>query len=81
MAVTRDENSMSEPKSGLKRLGLDNAIRLRWVLRDIQSKRLKWSPPAPNDLRTLIELGFVEVGKDEVPIVTGKGLVEMELGD
>jgi len=31
---------MSEPKTGLASLGLDNAIRLRWVLRDIIGKRL-----------------------------------------
>jgi hypothetical protein len=72
---------MTESKPGLKILGLDDAIRLRWVLRDIQGKRLKWTPPAPNDLRTLIEMGFVEIGKDEVPIVTGTGLVEMDVGD
>jgi hypothetical protein len=34
---------MSEPKTGLASLGLDNAIRLRWVLRDIIGKRLKFS--------------------------------------
>ena len=39
---------MSEPKTGLASLGLDNAIRLRWVLRDIIGKRLKFSPIAPN---------------------------------
>jgi hypothetical protein len=43
---------MSEPKTGLASLGLDNAIRLRWVLRDIIGKRLKFSPIAPNDLQT-----------------------------
>ena len=72
---------MIEPTRDLKSLGLDNAIRLRWVLRDIQGKRLKWSPPAPHDLRTLVEMGFVELGKDEVPIVTANGLIEMDLGD
>ena len=81
MAAAQDEHKMSERKLGLKRLGLDNAIRLRWVLRDIKGKRLKWSPPDPNDLRILVEMGFVEVGKDEVPIVTGNGLVELDLGD
>jgi len=35
---------MSEPKKGLVSLGLDNAIRLRWALRDIKGKRLKFSP-------------------------------------
>jgi hypothetical protein len=47
---------MIEPKKGLARLGLDNAIRLRWVLRDIMAKRLKLSPVDPADLRTLIEM-------------------------
>jgi hypothetical protein len=42
---------MSEAKTGLASLGLDNAIRLRWVLRDIIGKRLKFSPIAPNDLQ------------------------------
>ena len=72
---------MNESKPGLKSLGLDNAIRLRWVLRDIEAKRLKWSPPDPNDLRILVEMGFVEIRKGEVPIVTEAGLVEMDLGD
>jgi hypothetical protein len=71
---------MNEPKPGLKALGLDNAIRLRWVLRDINGKRLKWSPPDPNDLRTLIEMGLVQINND-APMVTGAGLVEMDLGD
>jgi hypothetical protein len=57
---------MSEPKTGLASLGLGNAIRLRWVLRDIVGKRLKFSPIAPNDLQTLIDLGYIEM-KDEVP--------------
>jgi hypothetical protein len=71
---------MNEGKPGLKSLGLDNALRLRWVLRDIEGKRLKWSPPDPNDLRILVEMGFVEI-RNEVPIVTGNGLVEIDLGD
>jgi hypothetical protein len=70
---------MSEPKTGLASLGLDNAIRLRWVLRDIIGKRLKFSPIAPNDLQTLIDLGYVEM-KDEVPTVTIAGLNEIAIG-
>jgi hypothetical protein len=38
---------MSEPKRDLESLGLDNAIRLRWVLRDIIGKRLKFQPDRP----------------------------------
>jgi hypothetical protein len=70
---------MIEQKRGLKGYGLNNAIRLRWVLRDINGKRLKWSPPNPNDLRLLIEMGFVEM-QDGVPILTVKGLGEIESG-
>jgi hypothetical protein len=73
-------HEMSKPKEGLASLGLDNAIRLRWALRDITGKRLKLSPVNPNDLRTLIDMGYVEM-KDEEPFVTSAGLQEMEIGD
>jgi hypothetical protein len=71
---------MSEPKKGLASLGLDNAIRLRWALRDIKGKRLKFSPVDPNDLRTLIDMGYVEMKSDQ-PVVTSAGSEEMEIGD
>ena len=71
---------MSEPKKGLASLGLDNAIRLRWALRDIKGKRLKFSPVDPNDLRTLIDMGYVEMKSDQ-PVVTSAGLEEIEIGD
>ncbi len=71
---------MKEPKNGLASLGLDNAIRLRWALRDIKGKRLKLSPVDPNDLRTLIDMGYVEMKNDQ-PVVTDAGLQEMEIGD
>ena len=71
---------MSEAKTGLASLGLDNAIRLRWVLRDIIGKRLKFSPIAPNDLQTLIDLGYIEM-KDEVPTVTTAGLDAIAIGN
>jgi hypothetical protein len=64
---------------GLASLGLDNAIRLRWVLRDIKANRIKLSPPATEDLRTLIDMGYVEM-RDDMPIVTSAGLGEMERG-
>jgi hypothetical protein len=47
-------------------------IALRWVLRDIRSNRLKWSPINQNDLRTLIEMGFVEM-RDGLPVLTNIG--------
>ena len=71
---------MSEPKKGLARLGLDNAIRLRWALRDIKGKRLKLTPVDPNDIRTLIDMGYVEMISDE-PVVTDAGLQQIEIGD
>jgi hypothetical protein len=74
------EGEMSEPKRDLASLGLDNAIRLRWALRDIRGKRLKLTPVDPNDLRTLIDMGYVEM-KDEVPTVTMAGLNEIAIGN
>jgi hypothetical protein len=71
---------MNEPKKGLASLGLDNAIRLRWALRDIKGKRLKLTLVDPNDLRTLIDMGFVEIQND-VPAMTTAGLDEIETGD
>ena len=71
---------MSGPKKGLASLGLDNAIRLRWALRDINGKRLKLTPVDPNDMRTLIDMGYVEMINGE-PVVTATGLQEMEIGD
>ena len=41
---------MSEPKTGLASLGLDNAIRLRWALRDIRGQRQKLSPVGPQEM-------------------------------
>ncbi|MEA2772036.1 MAG: hypothetical protein QOD93_4998 [Acetobacteraceae bacterium] len=59
----------ANPLSGLD---LDTAIHFRWVLRDIKAKRTKWSPVSPDDLRTLIEIGLVEM-RDEVPVLTNEG--------
>ena len=71
---------MSKPKEGLARLGLDNAIRLRWALRDINSQRTKWSPVAPEDLRTLMSMGLVEM-IDGQPVITLTGMDEMSIAD
>ena len=45
-------------------LDLDTAIRLRWALRDIKSKRTKLTPVSPGDLQTLIEMGLIEMRGD-----------------
>jgi len=61
----------------LANIDLEKAIALRWVLRDILGNRLKLTPVRDDDLRTLIDLGFVEM-RDELPVVTPAGLVALE---
>jgi hypothetical protein len=51
----------------------DRAIALRWVLRDIKGKRLKWSPVSQDDLQTLTQFGLVEMQND-VPVLTKTGV-------
>jgi hypothetical protein len=60
------------PDSPLAGLRLDTKIHLRWTLRDIKGKRTKMSPVSPGDLRTLIEMGLVDM-RDEVPELTNEG--------
>jgi hypothetical protein len=50
----------------------DRMIVLRWALRDIRGNRLKWWPIKQHDLRTLIEMGLVEM-RYGMPILTSKG--------
>ena len=71
---------MAEQKKGLGSLGLENAIRLRWALRDIHSKRINWSPVSLDDLNTLREMGYIEMINDE-PVITLAGMDEMDIGD
>ena len=52
--------------------GVAKAIHLRWTLRDIKARRTKLSPINPDDLETLIEMGFVEMQK-EVHVLTVEG--------
>jgi hypothetical protein len=61
-----------QPNSPLAGLSLDAAIHLRWVLRDIKGKRTKLMPVSADDLRTLIEMGLIEM-RDEVPVLTNEG--------
>jgi hypothetical protein len=53
-------------------LSLEQAIGLRWTLRDIQARRLKMSPVSGDDLRTLTGLGLVEA-RDEGLVLTPAG--------
>jgi hypothetical protein len=61
-----------QPGPQIAGLDLDRAIHLRWTLRDIKGKRTKLSPVSPDDLRTLIEMGLIEM-QDDVPVLTSKG--------
>ena len=61
-----------QAKSLLAGLDLDTAIRLRWALRDIKAKRTKLTPVSPSDLKTLIEMGLVEM-RDDVQMLTSEG--------
>jgi hypothetical protein len=65
-------------ESPLADFDLEKAIALRWALRDILGSRLKLSPIGDDDLRTLMDLGLVEI-RDDSPIVTPAGLAALEL--
>ena len=51
----------------------DRAIALRWVLRDIKSNRLNWSPVNQHDLRILTIMGLAEM-RDDAPVLTNAGI-------
>ena len=57
-----------QPSSLWTGLDLDTAIRLRWALRDIKAKRTKLTPVSPSDLKTLMELGLIEM-RDDAPML------------
>ena len=61
-----------QPDSALARLDLNTAIRLRWALRDIKANRTKLSPISPDDLKTLVEMGLIEM-QDNMPLLTDDG--------
>jgi hypothetical protein len=72
-AVTRAQHA----KSLLAELDLNTAIHLRWVMRDIRSKRTKFSPVSANDLSALMELGLVEM-REGLPRLTGLGVLALD---
>jgi hypothetical protein len=61
----------------LANFDLEKAIALRWALRDILGNRLTLLPVRDDDLRTLIDLGLVEM-RDDSPVVTPAGLAALE---
>jgi hypothetical protein len=67
---------MTEPKTGLAGLELKDAVRLRWTLCDIKSKRTEIIPVSADDLSILIDMGLVEM-RGDVPAVTPAGDAEI----
>jgi hypothetical protein len=59
----------SDPLSGLD---LQEAIDLRWTLRDIRAKRWKLSPLEPSHLEQLKSMNLIEM-HDEEPALTSAG--------
>jgi hypothetical protein len=82
-AATSPEAKRREPEPALlmavvkpdiytARADRDRAVALRWILRDIKSNRLKWSPVNESELRTLLDLGLVEM-RNDAPVLTKAG--------
>ena len=61
-----------KPDSYFAPVDRDRMISLRWVLRDIRSKRLNWWPINQPDLQLLIEMELVEM-RDGIAVLTNKG--------
>jgi hypothetical protein len=64
------------PTSKLEDLPSDEAIHLRWSLRDIRARRWKMSPIKGAHMEKLLELGLIEF-QDEIPVLTDAGLSEI----
>ena len=56
---------------------LERAIALRWMLQDIKAKRLRLSPVSDHDLKTLTDLGLIEM-QDGVPVLTQAGQAALD---
>jgi hypothetical protein len=67
----------AESRGPLAGINLDTAIRLRWALRDIKAKRTKATPVNSDDLKTLIEVGLIEM-RDDVPVLTNERHRELD---
>ena len=59
----------SDPFNGLD---LQEAIDLRWTLRDIRARRWKLSPLSPAHLEKLKSMNLIEMHNDE-PVLTKAG--------
>jgi hypothetical protein len=61
---------MTDHENPFSHLDIQQAIELRWALRDIRAKRWKLTPIDPEHLRTLTGMGLVEMRDDEIVITT-----------
>ena len=66
-----EATTANQPIFPLSNLDIDTAIRLRWALRDIKAKRTKLTPVSPSDLKTLMEMGLVEM-RDDAPMLNNE---------
>jgi len=64
---------MTDAENPFSELDLQQAIDLRWTLRDIRAKRWKLSPINPLHLERLAAMGLVEMRNDD-PALTNAGL-------
>jgi hypothetical protein len=60
-------------KNPLAERALQQAIELRWTLRDIAAKRWILCPINPSHLQELMTMGLVEM-RDEHPVLTNSGV-------
>jgi hypothetical protein len=63
---------MTEEITPFSHLSLEQAIALRWTLRDIKAKRMLLLPVKDADMQILLELKLIEI-KDGQPQLTPQG--------
>jgi hypothetical protein len=66
-----------QAKALLAGLEIKTAVRLRWAMRDIRSKRTTMFRVSENDLAALMDMGLIEMG-EERPILTGLGVLALD---
>jgi hypothetical protein len=64
---------MTDETDSFRDLGVQEAIDLRWTLRDIRAKRWKLSPINPSHLEKLMAMGLVEMRNGD-PVLTNAGM-------
>jgi hypothetical protein len=64
---------MTDEKDPFHDLSIQEAVELRWTLRDIRARRWKLSAINPAHLEKLISIGLVVMRGDD-PVLTNSGL-------